>query len=181
MRWFWIDRFVEFVSGQRAVAVKNFTLAEECFHDYFPGHPTMPGSIILEGLAQTAGMLLGEQSQYRDRLVLAKVSRVKYHDCPLPGDQLVYSVELKHVRSNGAMISGECHVGSELRAEAEFFLAVLPAGQGAEQMFEPAAFMRLLRLLRVYDVGLKSDGTPLKIPAYLLQAETVERQIRGKP
>lgn len=173
MRWFWIDRFEEFVSGQRAVAVKSFSLAEECFHDYFPGYPIMPGSILLEGLAQTAGMLLGEMSQYRDRLVLAKVARVKYHGSSVPGDQLVYSVELKHVRDNGAMVWGECHVGEELRAEAEFFLAVLPASHEADQ-FEPADFMLLLRLLCVYDVGVRPDGTPMQVPPYLLAAETAE-------
>lgn len=178
MRWFWIDRFEEFVSGQRAVAVKNFSLAEECFHDYFPGYPVMPGSIQLEGLAQTAGMLFGELSQYRDRLVLAKVSRVKYHGSSVPGDQLVYSVEPKHVRRDGALISGKCHVGEELRAEAEFFLAVLPASHVTEQ-FDPGEFMQLLRLLRVYDVGRKSDGTRMQVPAHLLAAESAElkRQI----
>ena len=55
MRWFWIDRFEEFVSGQSAVAIKNFSLGEETFHGYFPGHPVMPGSLILEGIAQTGG------------------------------------------------------------------------------------------------------------------------------
>ena len=174
MRWFWIDRFVEFVSGQRAVAVKNFSLAEEYFHDYFPGHPIMPGSIMLEGLAQTAGMLLGEVSQYRDRLVLAKVSRVKYYGSPQPGDQIAYSVELKHVRDKGAMITGQCHVDKEIRAEAEFFLAVLPAQHEAEQLFDPSTFMRLLRLLRVYEVGVNPDGTPLPVPNHLLEAETAE-------
>lgn len=177
MRWFWIDRFIEFVSGQRAVATKNFSLAEECFHDYYPGYPVLPGSIMLEGLAQTAGMLFGEVSQYRDRLVLAKVSRVKYYAAPLPGDQLEYSVKLKHVRDNGAMISGECHVANELRAEAEFFLAVLPARHEAEQLFDPAAFMRLLRLLRVYDVGVDPDGTPLQTPQHLLAAEMADLQL----
>ncbi len=43
MRWFWIDRFVEFVPGSRAKAVKNVTLAEEHLHDHFPGFPVMPG------------------------------------------------------------------------------------------------------------------------------------------
>ena len=177
MRWFWIDRFTEFVSGERAVAIKNYSLAEEYFHDYFPGHPIMPGSIILEGLAQTAGMLLGELSQYRERLVLGKVSRVKYFGHPLPGDQLTYSVALSHVRSSGAMIAGECHVGDVLRAETQFFLAVLPARHEAEHLFDQAAFMRLLRLLRVYDVGVDSDGAPLRAPEHLLKAESAELQV----
>ena len=60
MRWIWIDRFVEFESGKRAVAIKNVTLAEDHLHDHFPGWPTMPNSLITEGLAQTGGLLVGE-------------------------------------------------------------------------------------------------------------------------
>lgn len=177
MRWFWIDRFTEFVSGERAVAIKNFSLAEDYFHDYYPGYPIMPGSIILEGLAQTAGMLLGEVSQYRERLVLGKVSHVKYFGNPQPGDQLKYSVTLSHVRATGAMINGECHVDDDLCAETQFFLAVLPARHEAEQLFDQAAFMRLLRLLRVYDVGVSPEGTPLKAPEHLLKAEIAESHV----
>lgn len=177
MRWFWIDRFEEFVSGERAVAIKNFSLAEESFHEYFPGHPVMPGSLILEGIAQTGGMLLGELTEYRDRLVLAKVSKFKYHFAPRPGDVLVYSVELDAVGSRGALIIGRCHIGERLQAEAEFYLAVLPPRHEAEQLFDPVSFMRLLRLLRVYEIGTKPDGGRLQVPEHLLQAELAAGQI----
>ena len=60
MRWFWIDRFIEFESGSYAKSVKNVTLAEEHLHDHFPGFPVMPGSLMIEGLAQTGGILLDE-------------------------------------------------------------------------------------------------------------------------
>ena len=55
MRWIWIDKFLEFRSGQFARAIKNLTLAEEHLHDHFPGYPVMPASLIIEGLAQTGG------------------------------------------------------------------------------------------------------------------------------
>jgi 3-hydroxyacyl-[acyl-carrier-protein] dehydratase len=177
MRWFWIDRFEEFVSGQSAVAIKNFSLGEETFHGYFPGHPVMPGSLILEGIAQTGGMLVAELSEYRERLVLAKVSKFKYHFAPCPGDVLVYSVKLDVVRSGGALILGQCHVDDRLQAEAEFYLAVLPPRHEIEQLFEPVSFMRLLRLLRVYEVGTKPDGSPLRVPEHLLNAELAAGQL----
>jgi len=60
MRWIWIDKFLEFKSGEFARAVKNLTLAEEHLHDHFPGYPVMPASLIIEGLAQTGGILVGE-------------------------------------------------------------------------------------------------------------------------
>ncbi len=65
MRWIWIDTFVEFVSGQRASAVKNVTLAEEYFQDHFPGDPVMPPSLMIEGMAQTAGILVGEARGFK--------------------------------------------------------------------------------------------------------------------
>ncbi len=72
MRWFWIDRFTEMVSGQKATAIKTVSLSEEHLHDHFLGIPTMPNSLILEGMAQTAGMLVSEYNDFRERVILAK-------------------------------------------------------------------------------------------------------------
>jgi len=69
MRWIWIDKFVEFESGKRAVALKNVTLAEEHLHDHFPGAPVMPNSLVIEGIAQTGGLLVGEHSGFEERVI----------------------------------------------------------------------------------------------------------------
>ena len=61
MRWYWIDRFVEFESGKRAKAVKNVSLAEEHLHDHFPGFPVMPGSLMNERMAKKGGILSDEK------------------------------------------------------------------------------------------------------------------------
>ena len=90
MRWFWIDRFEEFRSGERAVAIKNVTLAEEHVLDHCGGVPVLPPTLILEGMAQTAGMLMGEMLGFRMRLVLAKVSSVQFLFPVRPGDTLRY-------------------------------------------------------------------------------------------
>ena len=66
MRWIWIDRFLEFRRGKSARAIKNLSLAEDIFADHFPGYPIMPGSLILEGLAQTGGILVGDVNDFRD-------------------------------------------------------------------------------------------------------------------
>ena len=59
MRWFWIDRFIEFEAA-RAKAIKNISLGEEHLHDHFPGYPVMPNTLIVEGMAQTGGLLVCE-------------------------------------------------------------------------------------------------------------------------
>ena len=171
MRWFWIDRFTEFVSGQRAVAIKNVTLSEPHLHGYFSGYPVMPNPLILEGLAQTGGTLLGEVSQFKSRLVLAKVSKVHYHFLVRPGDTLHYVANLESVGPEGARIQAHSRVNDRVQCEAEFYLAILPSQHDAEQLFDPSTFARLLRVLGLYDVGVDADGRPLQMPSDLLDAE----------
>lgn len=167
MRWFWIDRFEEFVSGRHAVAIKNVTLAEEYLAGYLPGFPIMPYSLNLEGMAQTAGMLVGEMSGFRMRLVLAKVSHVAFHFPARPGDTLRYQARVLQAGDAGARLSTTSHVAGNLQASAEFFLAMLPRQHEAEQLFDPREFARLLTVLRVFEVATSDDGRPLTIPAEL--------------
>lgn len=94
MRWIWIDRFVAFEPGRRAVAVKNVSLAEEHLHDHWEAYPTMPHSLILEGVAQTAGLLAGEMNNFEHDVILAKISRATFDGIVLPGDQLTYEATL---------------------------------------------------------------------------------------
>src|SRR5438067_13063750 len=107
MRWIWIDRFLDFQSGKSARAVKNLSLAEDYFADHFPGHPVMPGALILEGLAQTGGILVGEANDFREKVVLAKIPWARFHGEVLAGTQLIYDVELLHLRPEGAAVQGK--------------------------------------------------------------------------
>ena len=65
MRWFWIDRFTEFVAGDYASAVKNISLSEEVVDEYAPGRTHFPSSLIIEGIAQAGGILLGQLSDFK--------------------------------------------------------------------------------------------------------------------
>ena len=88
MRWIWIDKFLEFRSGEFARAIKNLTLAEEHLHDHLPGYPVMPASLIIEGLAQTGGILVGEAKGFAEKVVLAKIPRAEFFGVACAGDQL---------------------------------------------------------------------------------------------
>src|SRR3954467_13193989 len=86
MRWIWIDKFVEFTPRTSATAVKNVTLAEEHLHDLYPAFPIMPHTLMIEGFAQTSGILVGEARNFAEKVILAKVSRATFHRIVRPGE-----------------------------------------------------------------------------------------------
>lgn len=119
MRWIWIDKFTDFQSGVRATAIKNVSLAEEHLHDHFPAYPVMPASLIVEGMAQTAGILVGEARQFKEKVILAKVQRAKFVKEVRPGDQLKYDASIEQVTPEAAMTTGRVSVDGEPLAEID--------------------------------------------------------------
>jgi 3-hydroxyacyl-[acyl-carrier-protein] dehydratase len=136
MRWIWIDRFLEFTSGKSAKAVKNLSLAEDYFADHFLSYPVFPGCFLLEGLAQTGGILVGEANDFREKVVLAKVPRAQFYREASAGEQLIYDVELLHLRPEGASVQGRATLADSgaLVAEAEIFFAHLDQAR-SKQIF----------------------------------------------
>src|SRR5262245_21702757 len=108
MRWMWIDRVVELEPRRRLVAVKNISLAEEHLHDHFPAGeggpalPVMPASLILEGMAQTAGILVGHAESFRHKVILAKIGRAEITRDAGPGMTLRYTAEIERMDEAGA-------------------------------------------------------------------------------
>ena len=127
MRWTWIDRFTAFAPGRSATAVKCLSLAEDHFADHFPGFPVMPAPLILEGLAQTGGILVGEANDFKEKVVLAKVPSARFHREALAGEQLTYRVRLDDIGDTGARVSGQVHSGEALVADAEIMFGHVPA------------------------------------------------------
>jgi 3-hydroxyacyl-[acyl-carrier-protein] dehydratase len=142
MRWIWIDRFLELQSGKSARAVKCLSLAEDHFADHFPGYPVMPACLLLEGLAQAGGILVGEANNFAEKVVLAKVPFARFHREVLAGQQLIYEVELLHLRPEGASVQGRILADAcagpgnapALVAEAEIFFAHLDKSR-SQQLF----------------------------------------------
>lgn len=123
MRWIWIDKFVEFHSGRRAVAVKNVTLAEEHLHDHFPGFPVMPECLMIEAMAQTAGILVGEANDFQEKVVLAKISKAVFFDFVRPGDSLRIEAEIQSIAAEAAGTSGKIWSGDRLIAEIDLMFS----------------------------------------------------------
>ena len=162
MRWTWIDRFVSFEPGKSAVAVKNLSLAEDHFADHFPGFPVMPAPLILEGLAQTGGILVGHANNFEKNVVLAKMNNAKFHRDALAGEQLTYTANLIDLNDTGARVAATVHSGGELIAEAEIMFghvspAQLPPGLPDSKFVFSG---ELSNLLKMAEAAAKSPVQP---------------------
>src|SRR2546430_3603806 len=123
MRWIWIDKFTEFTPRISATAVKNVSLAEEHLHDLYPAYPIVPNSLIIEGMAQTAGILVGEARDFQEKVVLAKIGRATFHQLVRPGDTLTFHAKIDQLAEHGASISGTVTCGSQTVAEIEMMFS----------------------------------------------------------
>ncbi|MCS7032822.1 MAG: beta-hydroxyacyl-ACP dehydratase, partial [Phycisphaerae bacterium] len=106
MRWIWIDKFLEFSPKQSAVALKNVTLAEEHLHDLFPEFPVVPNCLIVEGMAQTAGILVGEARNFQEKVILAKIGRATFYRLVRPGETILFRAQIEQLNETGASIQG---------------------------------------------------------------------------
>ena len=120
-----VDRILELEEGKRAVGIKNVTINDSFFQGHFPGHPIMPGVLIIEALAQVGTVAILKKPEYEGYLGLfAGLDEVKFKRQVIPGDQLRLEVELIKLRKNYGMAKGVAYVGDEVAAEGilKFFL-----------------------------------------------------------
>ena len=112
MRWMWIDRIVEVEPNQRLVAIKNVSLAEEHLHDHFPADddhealPVQPASLMIEGMAQTAGILVGSVRDFKEKVILAKIVKAEFERDVFAGDTVRYEARVQRLDAAGAATAG---------------------------------------------------------------------------
>ena len=101
------------------MAVKAVSWAEEQLHDHFPGRPVMPAPLIIEGMAQTAGIMVGHARDFEERVILAKIKTADFQRDVRPGDTLIYTAVADRIDDVGAMTSGTVEVidGASLTAD----------------------------------------------------------------
>ena len=180
MRWFWVDRFSEFVAGSHAVGHKGIALSDSFMHDHWDAFPIMPNSLLAEGMAQSGGLLVSELYDFKELVVLAKFSKLIFHEITRGGETLVYRAQIDSEREAGAVVTVTGHVGEELRTEAEIFFARLSSGSESGEprdsnmptrLFDPVDLSHWLHLVGVFEVGVKQDGTRMKAVDYGLPTE----------
>jgi len=115
-----VDRVLEIEPGKRVVAIKNVTVNEEFFLGHFPGHPVMPGVLILEALAQAGGILLLHDMADRASKLLyfTGIERARFRRPVVPGDQLRLEIEVLNLRSNFCRLQARALVDGKVAAEA---------------------------------------------------------------
>jgi beta-hydroxyacyl-ACP dehydratase FabZ len=127
-----VDRIVE-QGGDRIVGLKNVTVNEPFFNGHFPGFPVMPGVLIIEAMAQVAGVMVLAKIPDRDsKLVfLAGVDGARFRRPVVPGDQLRIEVQLVHGRPTRAKLDAKAYVDGQLAAEASLMCVLQDRGAQA--------------------------------------------------
>ncbi|WP_114649540.1 3-hydroxyacyl-ACP dehydratase FabZ [Pseudothauera hydrothermalis] len=123
-----VDRVLEIEEGKRILALKNVTINEPFFPGHFPNHPVMPGVLIVEAMAQAAALLsfktMGVKPDDNSVVLFAGIDSVRFKRQVVPGDQLLFDVEILQGKRNIYKYKGVARVGDQIATEAELMCAL---------------------------------------------------------
>ena len=122
-----VDRITEYEEGKRIVGIKNVTINEPFFQGHYPGHPVMPGVLVIEAMAQVGGLLLMRQvAKSEEKVVyLMSLNNVKWRRPVTPGDTIVFELELTQHRRDVCKMRGCAYVDGKLAAEADLMAGIV--------------------------------------------------------
>jgi UDP-3-O-[3-hydroxymyristoyl] N-acetylglucosamine deacetylase/3-hydroxyacyl-[acyl-carrier-protein] dehydratase len=128
-----VDRILELEPGKRVVGIKNVTINEPFFQGHFPGHPIMPGVLVLEAMAQVGGTtFLSDKANAGKILYLAGVDNARFRKPIVPGDQIRFEVDVIFVRAKIGKIAGKAIVDGQVAVEAELTCAIVDRDMGSK-------------------------------------------------
>ncbi len=120
-----VDKVVD-IEGTKITGIKNVTVNEPFFQGHFPGQPIMPGVLIIEALAQTSGIRILQEEQYKGKTAyFASMNNVKFRKPVVPGDTLILEVEIVKWKAKIAQVRGVAKVDNDVVAEAEFLISMI--------------------------------------------------------
>ena len=115
-----VDRIVEMEPNVRAVGIKNVTVNEPFFQGHFPGNPIMPGVLIVEAMAQVAGVLAFSSGMQGSSVYFMSIEKAKFRKPVVPGDQIKLEIKVLQQRGNVWRFSGLALVDEKVVSESEF-------------------------------------------------------------
>lgn len=124
-----VDRIIELEPNAKAVGIKNVTVNEPFFQGHFPGNPIMPGVLIVEAMAQIAGVLAFGSGVQGNAVFFMSIEKAKFRKPVVPGDQLKMEIKVLQQRGNVWKFSGVGIVDEKVAAEADFTAMVITREQ----------------------------------------------------
>ena len=123
-----IDRIVEFERAKRAVAIKNVTINEPYFQGHFPGHPIMPGVLVVEAMAQAGAVLMLHElpDRHTKLAVFTGIDNAKVRRQVVPGDQLRIEVDVLSFRTRAGRMAGKAFIDGKVACEATLTCMIVP-------------------------------------------------------
>jgi len=120
-----VDRIIE-KKDKKAIGIKNVTINEPFFQGHFPGHPIMPGVLIIEAMAQVAGTLALSMPENQGKIAyFMSIDKAKFRKPVVPGDQLVIEVDMLKFKTKICQIKGVAKVDNAVVAEAELLFSII--------------------------------------------------------
>lgn len=154
VRYVLLDRITA-LSGAKAIGVKCVTLSDDVFADHFPGHPVLPGALLVESMAQLGGVLVEEAMRERGRedlhALLTTIEKAKFRKMVKPGDRVELEAETQAASEDGGRVHAIARVDGEVVAEAGLTYALTP-------VTNPRVLDRRKRVLRVWLTGSAEDA-----------------------
>lgn len=150
MRFYFVDKVTDFKKGSSISGVKNVSMTEPFFTFHFQRYPVMPGVLIIESLAQLAGLMIEmsfEEGRYR-KAILSIVDKTKIKFMARPGDQIVMKAELESISESGAVCAVSAEVGGRLLAETRLTFALMDAGAVYDRFLEDERQALIATLMR---------------------------------
>ena len=120
-----VDRVLEMEPKQRIVGLKNVTVNEEFFNGHFPSKPVMPGVLIIEALAQTAGILMLSQEEHQGKIpYFTGIDNARFRRTIVPGDQIIMEIEVLRLKGSVGKVHAVAKVDAQVAAEADLMFVI---------------------------------------------------------
>jgi len=120
-----VDRVLELVPKQRLVALKNVTMNENFFTGHFPERPVMPGVLIIESMAQAAGLVMLSEDEHKGKTpYFTGIDNARFRKTIVPGDQIIIEIDVIRIKGNVGRVKAVAKVDNQIATEAELMFII---------------------------------------------------------